>query len=360
MGIYYFIIALLLVECLAFNNNQPNQKSKKIFFWMTLLFLALVAGCRSYDVGNDTYNYGNIFVRIGTMTFHEMLSENSFSDMEQGYVWLCWLFYKLSSNYSHFLIVTALFEFAVVGSWIWKNANRPYIALLIFFCLFYTFFLTGIRQTLALCITLLAYEDVKNNRFFRFSIKVLAAMLFHFSAILAFGVYIVPRVFHNSGKTCLAMMLLLPVLYVIRDRLFPLVIGIFARYSDWQILQQAEPLMFTMMLVLVVLVSQIMQLIQPIRHPQEYQRYCVYTNYIIIAVLIMPFVGMNMSIERAALYYETFICLQIEKIYGRFTDRRTRITVVLLSLILLVVLFIQDLPGSPYVYEFVGMAQLLS
>lgn len=360
MGIYYFILVLLLAEAFVFNNNRQDQPSKERAFFLTVLFLALVAGCRSMDVGHDTYNYSNIFARIADYSLGTMLEQNSYSSMEQGYVWLCWLFSKISDNFSHFLIVTALFEFLAVGNWIWRNSRRPFIALLIFVCMFYTFFLTGIRQTLALCILLFAYEDVKNSKPLRFAVKVLIAMQFHFSALIFLPVYLIPKIFQGCGKLFVAMLVALPVIYVIRDRLFYVVINIFARYSDWNILNHGDPVTYTLMLVLIVCLSVLLLYMVPIRDLREEREYCSYTNYLIIAILIMPFVGLNGSIMRAAMYFSIFVCLQIEKIYGRFKNHKMRVTAVLISIALLSILFIRELQGSSYLYEFVGFDQLFS
>lgn len=360
MSIYYFIVVVLLSECLVFNSSYRNKKSKKFFYQSTVLFLALVAGCRAMSVGHDTFNYSNIFYQISLLSLESMLGVNPYSGMEQGYVWLCWFFSKLSNNYSHFLIAVALFEFYAIGTWIWNNTKKPFIGLLIFTCMFYTFFLTGIRQCIATAIVLFAYDDIKNKDAIKFLMKVMMASLFHQSVLIAVVMYFLPIFFPDCKKTFVITVVAAPILFLTRRKLFSFVTGIFARYNDYEILSHGDAITYTLMLALIIILAVFMLRAVPLQSQVKEGEYCNYVNNVMIALLVMPFVGLNGSIMRVAMYFSINICLLIERIYGQFKNKKTRIAAVLVSVVALVFLFFNELMGSSYLYEFVGFDVLFS
>lgn len=359
MGIYYFIISVILLECAIFNSSTRRQQSKKILFSLTIFFLAFVSGLRGMSVGHDTSNYGNIFRNIISLDFSTLLSSNSYSSMEQGYVWLCWLFGRFSKNYSHFLLFTSFFEFVSIGKWIWQNSQKPFLALLVFICMFFTFFLTGIRQCLALSILLFSYDDVKTRRIIPFCLKVVLASFFHQSALIFIGIYFLPLFFKDCSKTFWIFLLAMPLLFILRKPIFLFGVSLFARYSDYEVLNHGDAITYTLMLALIVFLSVFMLRAVPISIPSIKRDYCTYTNYIMVALAIMPFVGLNGSMMRVAMYYSLFICLLLEKLYGQFKNHKTRVVAVVVSLFALIFLFFNELAGSSYIYEFVGWENLI-
>ncbi len=359
MGIYVIIIAILLIEVVVFS-NYSNTKIKKNFFIATLLFLAFVAGVRATSVGHDTYNYHVIFQQISHQNWESMVGGDVYPFVEQGFVWLVWIFSRLSTNYTVFLLTVAIFEFAAVGVWLWKNAKNPFLALIIFVCMFYTFFLTGIRQCMAWAILLFAYEDVKKGKLVPFSIKVLIASWFHLSAVAFVMIYLAYHMLKGCGLFYSIAVIATPCLFLTRNSLFPFIVGLIDRYNDYQIMNHGDAVTYTFMLALIATAAVVLLSLVPIGDFAEQKIYSRYVNCILIAVLIMPFVGLNGSIMRVAMYFSIFVCLLMEKIYERFKQYQLRLAVQSITIGLLLFMFFNELVGSSYLYEAVSFATLFS
>ena len=353
MYVYIIILLILGLQILLFNPTGKNNKYCKIAFVITIIGLALIAGLRGYSVGHDTSNYANIFHNIGALKFDMLLTQKIYPGMESGYVWLCWIFARISYNFRWFLVVTALFEFAAVGIWIWRNSDKPFISLFVFVCMFYTFFLTGIRQCIAVSILLFSYEDVKNKKLLWFICKVLLASLFHQSALIFIVVYILSY-FKKPNKFIIASVVMIPRLFIIREKLFSTLINVFSRYNDFEVLTHGDAVTYTLMLALISIVAIIMMKARPIAKEQHRQEYVFCLNCVLLSIWVMPFVGLNGVFMRVAMYFSCFVCFLIEKIYEQISDYRLRIPVQMLSFGVLIMLFLNEVNGSSYIYTFLN------
>ncbi|MBQ7352542.1 MAG: EpsG family protein [Clostridia bacterium] len=359
MTIYLVLVGALVAESAFFFDSERFKKGQKFIFIVMVLLLGFIAGARSLDVGHDTLTYYGIFKDISKYEFGTLFAPNKYSEMEQGYVWFCWLFSRISNNFSHFLLITSLFEYSAVGYWVWKNSKRPFLSLTIFTCMFYTFFLTGIRQSIALAILLLAYENVKKKQLIRFAIKVLIAFMFHQTALIFLVVYILSVVIKTGRKFFIGSLIALPVLYLTRNNIFFFLIDFFERYSDYEILEHGEATTYTLLLLFIAFVSVIFKGLFPSNEDQD-KEYNYFTCLIIVALLIMPFVGLNGAIMRVAMYFSIFLCLLMVQLYDRINEPGFKFIVVGLTIVLLIALFTNELNGSAYLYEFIGWDKIFA
>ena len=354
MTIYLVLVGILVTESALFFDSERFKKGQKITYILTIILIALIAGGRGMDVGHDTGTYGDIFERISKFDFGKWKSVRSLREMEQGYIWLNWIFSRVINNYSWFLILVGLFEFAVVGRWIWTNSKRPFLSLTVFICMFYTFFLTGIRQSIAFSILLLAFDNVKKKQLIRFLIKVFLASLFHQTAWVFLFAYPLYRFIKTGRIFMTSSLVLLPALYMLRNSLFAQITAFFEKYSDFGVLEHGDAITYTAMLALICIVAMMFKFFFPTDDEEENKSYTFLMCMVMIALLIMPFVGLNGSVLRVAMYFSMFVCLLMVKLYDRINETGFKFVVILLTVALVFVLFVNELNGSSYIYEFVG------
>ena len=105
-------------------SKDKYEKIRKPAFIATVVFLALVAGCRGIEVGHDTFNYYAIFKRVAGLSFDRLFIAKPYNDLEKGFLLFCWLFTRISNNFSYFLLLVAFIEFGLIGIFIWKNSKN--------------------------------------------------------------------------------------------------------------------------------------------------------------------------------------------------------------------------------------------
>lgn len=339
---------------------KSKNKITKVVFFGTILCMAFIVGTRAFSVGHDTANYANIFSNVIQLDFNQLFTTTVFEDIEKGYMVLQWLFGKISPNPVHFFMAIAFFEYITIGIWVWKNSKKPFLSLIIFFCMFFTFFLTGIRQSIAITILLLSYDDIKKNKVVPFLLKVLIATLFHTTAIVFLPAFFI-NMMKKTLKYFVATVFLFPVIYIARNTIFVSVVSQFEKYNDYEILIHGDAITFTLLLFAVAIVAQFLLRVGKKFSTEEEHEYVFFCNMISVSLLIMPFVGLNGAILRVAMYYFIYICLLVIKIYHRFPERAVRIPVEVLSITLLIVLFLNNVfSTTTYQYEFVGWRNIFS
>ena len=185
MTVYILLFIVLLVSAISYNGNVKNNNQKKVFYFLCFA-LAFVGGFR-YRIGIDTIRYMNAFEN--TPKIFE-LSSYSLESISQP-IWF--LINSLSKTIFDNFIVVQIFHSLVVnlliGRFIIKTCNKPFWALLVYFCLHWSYFNFEIMRE-SLCVALylnifLIYMDTRNiKRFTLYSIPIIFIHWFAFVPIL--------------------------------------------------------------------------------------------------------------------------------------------------------------------------------
>lgn len=218
--VYIIFFFILILGTLV----TKSRKESVCYLFMIMTLLLIIIGFRDVSVGTDTLSYTEDFMKFSHMSFSEMW-KFAFTAKEPLYVIISWIPSLLSTNYTCFLLVWALFPVYSLYK-VFKaellNSIDYMIAILVFFLLgLFAFYVTGIRQTAAL--SLVFFAGSKYLRLFRFvSIK----STIKDSNLFWFIVYIgVAYMIHNSS---ILFLLAIPCLFVkVRWWHLLLVLGLF-------------------------------------------------------------------------------------------------------------------------------------
>lgn len=175
------------------------------------LLLFLMSAFRSVDFGFDTIRYVNTYI----LQSYESLATFWFKfTANRGKDPFFYLFGRvlsaLGANYRVWLAIMAAFFLLAVSRLILKYSKEPFMSFLLFVTLGYFFFsLTGIRQALAMAVTMFAYKYLNERKLAPFIILVLIASLFHSSALVFLFAYPVMSLKKIGWKQVLAIILAL-------------------------------------------------------------------------------------------------------------------------------------------------------
>lgn len=149
------------------------------FICLLLLFWFLTA-FRGDSIGNDTVSY---------LHYYEEIAKNGINtnwNVELGYQYFCLLLSKLNPDPYFILTVSATICYGICGIYIYKNSDNILYSVCFLFCVAFSFFTSGIRQSIAMVIVLIAYQMIRKNRYIVAIILILLATLFHTTAVVAF------------------------------------------------------------------------------------------------------------------------------------------------------------------------------
>lgn len=173
-----FVMFWIFLEKKSLNRNA---------FWVPFFVLVLFASIRSYLVGTDTGAY--------TSDFRNQVNPENFifrENVEIGYQLLSYLVLNLTYNYFWLFFISSII---VVGSYlnIFKKISKNYFLSIYIFITFgfYTFYFNGLRQGLAMAITICAVPYLIERKIFNFSLLIVAASFFHKSALIMFFMYLI-------------------------------------------------------------------------------------------------------------------------------------------------------------------------
>ncbi len=169
---------------------KKDGNGKKAFAIAVGVALFLYAALRSPTYSGDVAGYVKKFNLYKQYSFVEMLELYSTDVKNPTYHLLGWFVSRAFDDAQWWLaFIGAIYAFA--GSYvIYKESELPMISSIAWIALsFFSFSLTGLRQTIALSLTMPAYFSAKNRKLLSFLLLVALATLFHSSAFIFLIIY---------------------------------------------------------------------------------------------------------------------------------------------------------------------------
>jgi len=214
MYIYLGLLSVIYVASFIIRRViKENKRQEKIILALGLFLMYLLCVLRHSSVGFDTIGYEEIYYQT---KYHEWFDFN-WVYFESGYIFLMKLCISLGLSFNGFLAIVYLIVFIPMFFFLKRYSKDAVLSLTIYIC--YTFFafnLSGIRNSIAFSICLLAFMVVTKKSFksfLLFIVLTLIAMLFHKSAIIFF---IIPLfVYLPCSKKTLPLYAIVSVLLIV-------------------------------------------------------------------------------------------------------------------------------------------------
>lgn len=371
--------------------QQIEKKRNGMFLIGTAILMTLFYGLRDFSVGSDTMSYITMFQEDGSQSVSQ-LWEYMWEKKSPAFVLAEWLFYQILPFPRLWLIATSAFFFFIISKFIEKNSVDSYFSYLMFFTIFGTFQMTGIRQSCAMAVLMLAFEQMKKKKFVQYLLLIALAYLFHKSAIIFLPFYFWGK--RKITKVDIPILAtILVVIYSNRSFLFDYIKG-FTSYDYFEQLNHNEPINFSIMIYGTTVVAILLciwlvshkkkdvikryreehqienklmykyitkNIIPPsvpneVIHQEVYQNaevvmYSQYANAMILASLFMPLVAVNGAVRRIVMYFALFMILLIPKVFREFLDSKIRFILKLIFMVVLIYLLLSGVQDSSYSYS---------
>lgn len=190
----YIIIFLISITLVKYSNKINNKKEKNFLLILSMIPLWFLNVFRASSVGTDYIQVGKQFTYINNSTsiFYT-----------QGYNWF-WLPLKIFCKIVGFCFGSEPFWFYLICGtltiyFLYKNIrensdySKMFLILFIAFGLYLQSF-NQTRQILAMIIILYAIKYIKEQKFFKYTILILFASIFHETALIFIPLYFLAKI----------------------------------------------------------------------------------------------------------------------------------------------------------------------
>ena len=188
LGMVMILLGTIASE--AFIKDRRKRKLVEIVGSSVILLFFL--GLRNRTVGNDTGFYVSYYESMPTLSWRDLIH----SPYELGFVFFTKLVSLTHLPYTGYLVVYYAICLGLLGIFVYRFSVSPGVSYYCFFALgFFTFFMSGMRQSMAICLCLLAFVLAMKQKVVPFLIAIAligVAFFFHRSAVFAIVLLWVP------------------------------------------------------------------------------------------------------------------------------------------------------------------------
>ncbi|MBP3557010.1 MAG: EpsG family protein [Thermoguttaceae bacterium] len=179
-------------------DERQAQRFKALYCVIVCCSMATLCALRGVRIGYDTSNYIYMYYNTRSYTLGDVIDSyinpDNFDNVDDAkdivYKLINNAFASIFQDHRPFFFFCALIGFAGPSWLIYRYSNNVVVSFLLFMALGgFMFNFTGIRQGMALGITAFSYKYLLERRFKNFIFIVLAASLFHKSALCFAPVY---------------------------------------------------------------------------------------------------------------------------------------------------------------------------
>jgi len=178
-----YAIAFFLVVLGTITNARIASNTRKFMVAVICGYVILLFGFR-YRVGIDTINYMSAYSAIPS--WQNFINLDFFQTrFEPGYLLICVICKSIMSDFWLIQIVMSAITNIGIFIFLYRYSKNPFVGILIYFVIACPYFSTEImRESAAIAIFLLNYENLKNKKWIRFYLISFISISFHYSAII--------------------------------------------------------------------------------------------------------------------------------------------------------------------------------
>lgn len=231
MSIYFISVILIVLYPLMHKRINETIRRRRKFLIYAFGILVLFAVLRSPQVGRDLAgHYAKNYEVIANMSWSGLADFSNYSGYEIGFVYFCKLISYISHDVQWFIAFTSIVIYGITARFIYKHSEDVVMSTLLFiFSCSYYMYLTMIRQALAVCIVLIAYDVLvsdkkKAHKYMLFIVLVLFASLFHQSAVLCLAFILFDILNFKRAHIILAVVITVG-LYSLYDKVYLFVLS---------------------------------------------------------------------------------------------------------------------------------------
>lgn len=315
---YYVLIILPIILSIVKNRRSTHYDRNFSIISFFIIFILLLF-LRSINTGIDLINYQAMFINIGKTEWKNI---KFFDNVEPFYIILEKIIYSTTQNYRTLLCVCALISVVPLTILYSKKSNHTALTIALFLgsCVPFSMFFSGLRQSITMGVSIIAYYFTKNKKFIPFLITVLVAYFFHQSSVILLFMYPLYKM-KISKKKIPIIIILVVVSFVFNKQIFSFLIRVIARYEDrYSALTTTNAYGSLILLILFAVFS---FLIPDEKHISVETRGL--RNFLLFSIIIQCFAPIHNLAMRMNYYYLLFIPVLLPKVIDESSKKMCEI-----------------------------------
>lgn len=199
-----YLAALLMALICAVYNRRFDSASRRLLYWGLCIFVILILGLR-YRVGIDTLNYMLSYDKMPDWDTFKNL-DISEQEREPGWLILSILCRTFTHEFWPLQFVMAAITNICTFIFIKRYCKNIFIGVFFYFLIVCLYFTTEIiRESAAIAIFLVNYENIEKKRWLKYYILSFLSIAFHYSAIIIWFFPFVKFLKFNVLYVCLCV-----------------------------------------------------------------------------------------------------------------------------------------------------------
>ena len=303
----YYVMLLIIVFCIFREERLTTEKSKRWNFIFALMPFFVLMAFKADTIGTDTERYLASYRELAQYHVIDVLDPFGYERIELGYKTYILLLSRFLPDPQFLLIVTSVFVSISLYYFISRTSTNRCLALFFFVTLgFFQFAMSGIRQTIAICIMLWSYEFIVKRKLWKFALMVLLAMQFHKSSVLAAPIYFIADM-RFSKKAVGILFVGFIILFNVSDILLLQTADVMN--YDYGIEETGNGyIFFFIVLFITILVVNDMERLKSLRSSNLHM---INVNFVSLALWVVRLV--SRTAERVSLYFMPYTYIVLEE-----------------------------------------------
>lgn len=194
MSVYSTLIIFMTLLYLLGEKIHVNRKKQVIIAAICLIF---IVGFRDVsNIGVDMARYSRIYYSMSGLSFSEGLS---FRESSPLYYALNWTFNHIGISFQTYVFIISAFCVSVFCWYAYKWSEAPIFSMMLYLGFgVYTFLFSGLKQSIAMALSILAIDRFQEKKYFALVALTTAAILFHPTAVVLVPFYLVSNIGINQ------------------------------------------------------------------------------------------------------------------------------------------------------------------
>lgn len=284
-----------------------NNTKGKLICILIGIQLFVISAIR-VDTGFDFDDYKNIFLEISNLSIKDFLT----FPIEKGYELLNAIIAVFTQNFQWVVIITSFLTIFLLTIVIYQYSKYYTLSFLLYIPFFYFFTLSGVRQGLALSISLMSFRFLKEKKFFKYLLVILLAASFHYTALVMIPAYFVLNI-KLDWKRMSVIGALAFLVYLFTEKIFLLMTRLIPKYAGYGTEAGIEQYLNgqswkSMAICLLIFV---LMLLFHSRMEEKDSRNSVYLNISFISVLISLFQTKVGVLDRFPYFFNIYMIFSL-------------------------------------------------
>jgi hypothetical protein len=305
----YFILVIIPTVIAIFEMDKKSEKNKSMVTFFLIMFVLL--SLRNINCGVDLISYNYFFKENSRMTFEKVIEIYS----EEGEV-LYYLLNKIISlvtnNFQIFLAIVAAICIIPIAIFYKRESKNPILTISLFLTVApFSMFFSGLRQSIAMAIVIMAFRFIKEKKIIPYIIMILIAFGFHQSAIIMLLLY---PLYHAkiTKKWLIVIVPLMIMIFIFKNQIFSSLILFSSKYAE----RYNEITSTGSYSILILLCLFNIYCFAFTNREKETKEFIGLRNFLLCATCIQFFASINTVIMRINYYILLFIPILIPMVYN--------------------------------------------